>query len=58
VRARYRTAESDPLVQDILKRFQAEVVAREPVTRAEWLARFGEAPLPLSGERGAGSGER
>ncbi|GDY13079.1 hypothetical protein LBMAG53_19570 [Planctomycetota bacterium] len=39
-RDRYRSAEDHPAVREIQRRFQAEIVAREPVTREEWLKRF------------------
>lgn len=40
-RDRYRAAEATPLVQDLLRRFNAEIVTREPVAKAEWERRFG-----------------
>ncbi len=37
---RYQAAESNPLVQAIRKRFAADIISREPITRAEWLQRL------------------
>ncbi len=37
--ARYQAAESHPLVQAIRKRFAADIIAREPITLAEWQQR-------------------
>ena len=49
-RGRYRQAEDHPLVQHIRKLFDAEILAFEPMTEAEWdrhLARLsGEGELP------------
>lgn len=35
----YRAAQTDPVIQDLLKRFDAEVIAREPSLRERWLTR-------------------
>jgi hypothetical protein len=37
---RYQAAESNPLVLAIRKRFAADIISREPITRAEWLQRL------------------
>ena len=37
---RYQAAEANPLVQAIRKRFAADIIAREPITQAEWLQRL------------------
>ena len=38
---RYRTAQDHPLVQQLLKRFEADIVAREIIDREDWLRRQG-----------------
>lgn len=37
--ARYQAAEAHPLVQALRKRFAADIITREPITREEWLRR-------------------
>ena len=37
--ARYQAAEAHPLIQAIRKRFTADIITREPITREEWLRR-------------------
>lgn len=37
---RYRLAEHHPVVQDLLKRFDADITGRELIDVQEWLARF------------------
>lgn len=37
--ARYSAAEAHPLVQALRKRFSADIITREPITRDEWLKR-------------------
>jgi hypothetical protein len=37
--ARYSAAEAHPLVQALRKRFSADIITREPITREEWLRR-------------------
>ena len=37
--ARYQAAEAHPLVQALRKRFAADIITREPITREEWLKR-------------------
>jgi hypothetical protein len=55
--ARYQAAEAHPLVQALRKRFAADIITREPITRDEWLKRShsghpgtgsqpGDAPVP------------
>ncbi len=39
---RYRAAETHPLIQDLMKRFQAELVGREVVEVEAWIARLEE----------------
>ncbi|MBA3697854.1 MAG: hypothetical protein H0W78_03160 [Planctomycetes bacterium] len=39
--ARYTAAEAHPLVQALRKRFAADIITREPITREEWLKRSG-----------------
>jgi hypothetical protein len=39
-RSRLRGADTDALVQELRRRFAGDIVAREPVDRATWLARF------------------
>lgn len=49
----YAQAQGHPLVQDLLERFEAEIVAREPSPRERFLARRREAadggPDPVDG---------
>jgi len=47
--ARYQAAEAHPLVQALRKRFAADIITREPITREEWLKRS------HSGRPGGGS---
>jgi len=37
---RYREAQDDPIVKDLLKRFEADIVAREPGDRQAWQDRL------------------
>ena len=37
--ARYSAAEAHPLVQALRKRFAADIITREPITREEWFKR-------------------
>jgi hypothetical protein len=37
---RYQAAEANHLVQAIRKRFAADIISREPITRADWLQRL------------------
>ena len=37
--ARYQAAEAHPLIHAIRKRFAADIITREPITREEWLRR-------------------
>ncbi len=45
-----KEAESHPLVKDLLKRFAADVVRREPIDRATWLARLRASDEPGHGQ--------
>jgi hypothetical protein len=38
-RERYRTAEQHPLIQALRKKFQADIVSREPITFEHWQTR-------------------
>jgi hypothetical protein len=38
--SRYQAAQAHPLVKDLVRRFEADVISREVVGRAEWLERF------------------
>jgi hypothetical protein len=42
--ARYAAAEAHPLVQALRKRFAADIITREPITREEWLKRCHPGP--------------
>lgn len=39
----YRAAQADPLVRELQRRFDADIIAREPSPRARFLADFGTA---------------
>ena len=41
---RWQTAQAHPLVRDLLKRFEGDVVSREVATRDEWLGRLERRP--------------
>ncbi len=47
----FRAAEGHPIVKDLLKRFQADVVRREPIAHADWLRRL------AGGAAGEGGGD-
>ncbi|MBA3707993.1 MAG: hypothetical protein H0W83_04120, partial [Planctomycetes bacterium] len=38
--SRYQSAQNHPLVRDLVRRFEGDVISREVVGRAEWLERF------------------
>jgi hypothetical protein len=40
----YRAAQSHPLVKDLMRRFEADIVSREIMDREEWLRRQERAP--------------
>jgi hypothetical protein len=52
--ARYQAAEAHPLVQALRKRFAADIITREPITREEWLKR--SQPRPAEGTSQLGDG--
>nr|MBA3685864.1 hypothetical protein [Planctomycetota bacterium] len=37
---RYKEAQNDPVIKELLARFEADIVAREPATRQEWEERL------------------
>ena len=40
--SRYQAAQAHPLVKDLIRRFEADVVSREVIGRTEWLERFAD----------------
>jgi hypothetical protein len=50
--ARYSAAESHPLVQALRKRFAADIITREPITREEWFKRSQARPADDSSQVG------
>nr|MBA2480571.1 hypothetical protein [Planctomycetota bacterium] len=44
--SRYQAAQAHPLVKDLVRRFEADIVSREVVTREEWIKRFDEPEVP------------
>jgi hypothetical protein len=50
--ARYAAAEAHPLVQALRKRFAADIITREPITREEWLKRSHPGPATGSSQPG------
>jgi hypothetical protein len=52
--ARYSAAESHPLVQALRKRFAADIITREPITREEWFKRSQARPADDTSQVGDG----
>lgn len=50
--ARYAAAEAHPLVQALRKRFAADIITREPITREEWLKRSHSGPASGGSQSG------
>jgi hypothetical protein len=53
--ARYSAAEAHPLVQALRKRFSADIITREPITRDEWLRRSQSHPTTDPSQAGGGA---
>lgn len=52
--ARYSAAEAHPLVLALRKRFAADIITREPITREEWFKRSQARPVNDSSQVGDG----
>ena len=50
--ARYAAAEAHPLVQALRKRFAADIITREPITRDEWFKRSQGGPPDAGSQTG------